>query len=316
MVRIEWNRSQLYVLIATLFVVVVSTFIFYQFLIKPDQKEIDQLQGTLQTEERLLETLKDQQADKAETISVTTSRELQSQLPVKKSSDQMLLALERAESVSGSFIESISISSGTEPFLEDQPSPEQNTEAPIDLDEPDSIEEESRTEYPLPGGVTPVTFDLSVASQDFTDLMTFLNEVTNSSRVVTIDSVSFNDDRIIEGELTYFYYFVTLSAYYYPGLFELEDEMPEYHYDGQSDKQNPFPYGDGETDLSARDESAAASSGSEDYEEHVVQEDETFYQIIYDFYGTYNEELAEGVRSANKRESNTVFEGETLLLPL
>ncbi|MCA0969931.1 hypothetical protein LCM20_04970 [Halobacillus litoralis] len=318
--RIEWNRNQLYILIGTIIVLLVSLFLLYRFWIAPERTELEGLEEQIITETERLQALESQREDEGEPITLATSRELQSRLPVLKAPDQMLLALERAESASNSFIESIAISSAEGLSEDEESTPDFDLEGETGEGEVPEVDEN------LPAGVSSITFDMSVASQDFVDLMAFLREVTNSSRIVSIDSVSFNDDRIIEGDLTYFFYFVTLSAYYYPGLNELVDEMPEYHYDSESNKQNPFPYGDGETNLESdesteeeapvQEESSPQESIAATYSEHVVGEDETLYRIIYEFYGRYNETLAEQVRQANNKSSDTVFEGETILLPL
>ncbi|MBA2173447.1 hypothetical protein H0266_00890 [Halobacillus locisalis] len=255
--RMEWTRNQFFTLLITIVVVVGISFIMYQFFYLPEKKEVTQLEETVATESQLLQVLEQEQSEEEEVISLATSREVQSKLPVLKAPDQMLLALERAESVSNSFIESIAVNSSAVLTPEEEPS-SLDVDSDIGEDEgpvTDVDPEVEQTEAPLPVGVSSMTFDLSVASQNFTDLMSFLSEVMDSSRIVSIESVSFNDDRIIEGELTYFFYFVTLSAYYYPGLDELEDELPEYHYNTESNKQNPFPYGDGETNLNEAEQS-------------------------------------------------------------
>ncbi len=249
--RMEWTRSQFFTLLITVIAVVGISFLMYQLFYLPEKKEVNQLEETVATEAQLLQALEQEQSEEEEVISLATSREVQSKLPVLKAPDQMLLALERAESASNSFIESIAVNSnadltpeGEQTSLDLDSGIDENEDATT-VDDPEEVQGEA----PLPVGVSSMTLDLSVASQNFTDLMSFLSEVMDSSRIVSIESVSFNDDRIIEGDLTYFFYFVTLSAYYYPGLDELEDELPEYHYNIESNKQNPFPYGDGETNL-------------------------------------------------------------------
>lgn len=287
-------------------ILLVSMFLFvagvgvslYFILIHPQQDKLASLQEKVTTEKKILESLKLEQKDIEK---IDSSREIQRKLPVQKVPDQVLLTLEKAEGLSDTFIDSIDIA-------------ESEIEQNIEDSKPEQV-----SLFP-PEGVQGITFDLGIYMENFSDLMRFVEEIESSNRLISIDALTFDDQYIEEGEKGFLYSFLTATAYFYPSLTELASEEPQYHYREKPNKVNPFSdlnrTGDNNSPgRVAEDVLSETPSASEDWSEHVVQEGENFYKIVYHHYGEYNDNLAQLVRNANDRTDEKVYVGETLLLP-
>ncbi|RWZ59936.1 hypothetical protein EQV77_01155 [Halobacillus fulvus] len=225
--KVEWNRNLVYLLLFTTAAVIALACTAYYLLLTPEHQEVNVLKSKVESAKAQITTLEQRRETEEAASLMQSSNDIQKQLPVSKQLDQLLLTLEKAEGLTGSLIERIE-------------------EIPNVIENEETIESVDNEAF---SGVSTVTLEMSVLSPSFTELLQFLKEIDHSQRIVNIDSVSFNDERIIEGENGYFFYLVTLTAYYFPGLEALDDERQGVHFEERSDKQSPFPYGDGDTDL-------------------------------------------------------------------
>ncbi|MFC7321027.1 hypothetical protein [Halobacillus campisalis] len=214
---LRWNKTYTLTLTAVIIGLFGLGFLLHDVFIKGTQEEVQNLRNTISNEQKILEELQ-----KRENASKTSSnlRELLVSLPVTEKTDQLLIALERAESISDSLINSVTTqSAGTDP-----------REA--------TNEEESQNS--LPEGVQKLSYEVEVLTDGFSDFLIFLEELSNDDRILTVDAISF-DDSVPEGyESDVKSYLVTVSAFFQPDLGELESEQPSQKYDEESNKINPF----------------------------------------------------------------------------
>ncbi|WP_345239920.1 hypothetical protein [Pontibacillus salipaludis] len=241
--KIEWRRIHTIVVVLLLIVFLAFYWIVHSLYVDPALQEVDQVKSSLKNEEKILNSLAEQET-KQQDLTLKTSRELQLKLPVLPVQDQVILAIERAENVSGTFIESV-ILNGDEMI-------EAEEEENVDTAEPTSVtgeeveeevaeeEEEAVESPPVMPSVNALTYQVNVLAKSFEDLTLFLEELERIPRLVSFDEIEFqpNGSTTDEGEQVSF--LVTFSAFYEPDLSGLKDELPQYHYPDPSQKETPF----------------------------------------------------------------------------
>ncbi len=310
--KAEWSRLH-YILLTLVIVAGIGVFLIAQnIFLSPVNQELDRSESTLENEKNILKTLRTKEEDQT-TISFQSSREMQRKLPVLPVQDQVLISLDKAESLSNSFIQSIT--------MEQQ----SNNNSGL-VEEGTASEDQQGEETTTLQGVQASTFHLEVVSPDFPDLFSFLQELNRLSRIISVDAITFENQN--EGErLTHL---VTFSAYYYPKLESLQDELPQYHYEPPSNKDNPLDQDDSvitnpdsdigeETAEEENDTTAEEPSENEEpqiTETHVVQSEDTLFSIIKKFYGTYNRAMAEQVKEVNGMPTDQVYTGKEIKLPI
>ncbi|MFC7061647.1 hypothetical protein [Halobacillus seohaensis] len=193
-------------------------FLFHTIFIGDSQQEIATLQQTLVTEKEVLYSMQNQEEDPSPSL-----RTLITELPVTKSTDQVLTALERAESVSQSVINNIRSAS-----------PENYGEAE------NNNEEVIRSIGTLPEGVQTLNFEVELFSKSFDDFLLFLDQLSNHERLVGVNSIIFDDEQVEGYGENIHNYFIEFSVFYYPELSSLKDEQSTYNYQRKSNKNNPF----------------------------------------------------------------------------
>ncbi|QHE53139.1 LysM peptidoglycan-binding domain-containing protein [Pontibacillus sp. HMF3514] len=325
--KAEWSRLH-YILLTLVIVAGIGVFVIAQdIFLSPANQELDRLESSLENEEKILQTLRTKEENQTK-ISFQSSREMQRKLPVLPVQDQVLISLDKAESLSNSFIQSI--------MMEQQESVNSELTENEDLSNEGTEEQSGQPDGKTTkvSGVRALTFNLEVISPEFPDLLSFLQELNRLSRLISIDAITFEDQD--EGErLTHL---VTFSAYYYPTLENLQDELPQYHYESPSNKDNPLDREDSVvTDQEPENDESGLEQETEDEQEvesqeetsddeeeevsqitqtHVVQSDDTLFSIIKSFYGTYNRSMAEQVKQVNGMNTDQVNKGSQIKLPI
>ncbi|GGD03535.1 hypothetical protein [Pontibacillus salipaludis] len=242
--KIEWRRIHTIVVVILLIVFLAFYWIVHSLYVDPALQEVDQVKSSLKNEERILNSLAEQETEQQD-LTLKTSRELQLKLPVLPVQDQVILAIERAENVSGTFIESVILNGDEiieveEDEIVDTAEPTSETEEKVE--EEAEVEEEALAVDPPPvmPSVNALTYQVNVLAKSFEDLTLFLEELERIPRLVSFDEIEFqpNDSTTDEGEQVSF--LVTFSAFYEPDLSGLKDELPQYHYPDPSQKETPF----------------------------------------------------------------------------
>lgn len=247
--RIEWRRIHTIVVVLLLIVFLAFYWVVHSLYVDPAVQEVDQVKSSLKNEERILNSLAEQETQQQD-LTLKTSRELQLKLPVLPVQDQVILAIERAENVSGTFIESVVLNGDETIEAEEDENVDAAEDENVGAAEPASETEEEAAEKdavespPVMPSVNALTYQVSVLSKSFEDLTLFLEELERIPRLVSFDEIEFqpNASTTDEGEQVSF--LVTFSAFYEPDLSGLKDELPQYHYPDPSQKEIPFEVDD------------------------------------------------------------------------
>jgi type IV pilus assembly protein PilO len=154
--------------------------------------------------------------------------------------EQLILELEKAEVVSDSRI--MNMTFGDADFTASTTTLDEYVEANSSTNTEGTAEQQTEQAY-LPEGLKKVTINLSVESENYEDLTTFLEELEGLTRITQIESVAFTglpELTSIAQELTSLTYSVQLSAFYHPELADLIEDLPPISAPEPSNKTNPF----------------------------------------------------------------------------
>ncbi|WP_078413925.1 hypothetical protein [Priestia abyssalis] len=235
-------------------IIVLLSLLCYTKFIRPFEQEVELLESDLSTEQQLLKSASEK-AGMPATQMIQSSVELQKRLPVKPFTEQFLLELEKAEVVSNSLILSMQFSDEEEADLGSAESEEQNgpnkkqmvmdeetgTIVPEDKQEEEKAEQSAET---LPVGLKKVTVKLSVESEWYKDLLTFIDTVEKSRRISQVESISFQGPqeptKLSEIDKPTVQYELTISTFYHPALEELRKDIPTIDLPEPGEKEDPF----------------------------------------------------------------------------
>ncbi|WP_175639835.1 hypothetical protein [Metabacillus schmidteae] len=245
---IEWRKKHTVFIVFTVVITGLLVYFSYLLLLQPKSQEIKSLQGQIDTENTLIQTLQASSGENSEGT-LLSAVELQKILPVSPFEEQFLLDLEKAETISSSLITTLSFQDGEAVTEEEQD--DELVEAYDEKLDPDSETAESEdstetaTSDTMPKGIEKLTVELSVTSPSYYEVEEFLRQLENTKRITQIESVSVEgkqeliqiDDTSEESEFTYQ---VVVSTFYLPNLEELKDQLPPFHTPAPSDKENPF----------------------------------------------------------------------------
>ncbi|WP_246940856.1 LysM peptidoglycan-binding domain-containing protein [Bacillus pinisoli] len=331
---LRFTPKQIKVLMfAVIVIALIYTGIYLLFSSKWDSEQAV-LSSSLQVEEQQVQQLQKKiEAVEEQTLSSTIL--LQEKLPVDPLVEQLILDLEKAETISDSFISSMSFSDGTfsventleqyQQFLEkDQARSERSESLTEDKEE---SQEESTTEQSEQTkeetalttlGLEQVEVTLNVESPTFFEMKEFLKQIELLPRIVRVKALTFAGIPELTSEdqtINTLKYTVVISTYYFPGLEDLKDELPPLETPEPSKKKNPFlPSTEEEQEVEESESSNTSSNSSTNVIEHTVQAGETLYLISQKYYQDRSGEKK--IRDYNDLSSNYLVVGQVLKIPL
>ncbi|EDL64691.1 hypothetical protein [Bacillus sp. SG-1] len=214
----------------------------YFLLYNPVQKEIDVRAQELETEEKLISILEEKTSN-IEQETFQNSISLQKKVPVKPMTEKLLLDLEKAETISDSFISSIQFSEGDVILPLTSQSAEEDIENLSSDDSEDSGEVNGETQEILPQGLKKLNAILSVESPSYFEMEKFLEVLEELDRITEIEQIAFEgpEESIIQGDsYDKVSYKLLVAAFYLPDLMQLIEEMPSLNSPPPANKVNPF----------------------------------------------------------------------------
>ncbi|MFJ8063142.1 LysM peptidoglycan-binding domain-containing protein [Psychrobacillus sp. NPDC096426] len=264
-------------------------------------------------------------------------------VPVEKLEDTIVLDLENAAIGADSIILNASF---VDVEKEEQTEEEIITEEQP-LEELQSAKEQALEEIKviMPDGLEAITISLTVLSKDYEALTTFLENIRKNPRIYVVESFSFQGFE--EGEVRpgpqedHLEYNVVLSTYYAPIITKIANKfglvIPP-----ASNKKNPVydvleQKEKSQTDMESKEEQqvdvveetqpeeiekskeekevtpAQPKSNKSVVRTYVVQPNDTLYSISMKYYHSRKGESI--IKKANKRNSDIVIIGETLVIP-
>lgn len=245
--NLKLPNNKLTIIIASLLLIALFSAIYF-LVLYPKMKEIPLKESELSSQEQLLTVLQGKVTNtNSNTFQSTVA--LQKMVPVKPLTQQLLLEIEKAEVVSGSFVVNMQFEDGE--VTPETSETEENTEVEERIEEDldpesnsDSVEDEKENAItPLPSGVKKISVTLNVESPSYFEFEEFIRILEDSERITVIEAIDFTaGEEIIEYEQTDkpLSYQVTLSAFYMPGLSDLVEDLPKMKTPEPADKKNPL----------------------------------------------------------------------------
>ncbi|WP_113930166.1 hypothetical protein [Bacillus sp. P14.5] len=227
----------------------------YFLLYNPVQKEIALREQELETEEKLISLLEEKTTN-IEQETFQSSISLQKKVPVKPMTEKLLLDLEKAETISTSFVSSIQFAEGDVTLPLTSQSAEEDIENISSAQGDESTGEEAQTEVDseaqpqelLPQGLKKISATLSVESPSYFEMERFLEVLEELDRITEIEQVAFEgpEESTAEGDsYDKVSYKLVVAAFYLPDMIQLIEEMPGLKSPPPANKVNPFSsYGD------------------------------------------------------------------------
>lgn len=259
-VTIDFTKKHYLILVIVIVIAIAVSVGSYFLLLKPEKTLLAQKESQLDHVEQELEIVENKLANLSEKI-VINSAEIQKQVPVKPLVEQLLLDIDRAELVSKSRVSQVSIGSTgeevsfpAESASDDDDSEESSTDEDDhewDLDAEDSTnndeDEETSTEGEvdeyLPRGMKMVKVSIQAEADDYFAMEKFIDVIQTVQRIIRIDSINFSGQTeitSIDDEISAIPFSVNLTAFYFPKLTQLIDELPKLDLPAPSQKRNPF----------------------------------------------------------------------------
>lgn len=263
---LRFSKKESMILVGTIALAVLLILGSYFLYLKPKKAEIGMKETQLKSEEQLLSAIQSQLSANT-TPTVESIAELQKKVPVKQQLEQLILDLEKAEVVSGSFISNMAFSEGeiAAPIEENPPEQNETTDqgnGESTGEQPSKAQAESNNQEqttnqadastnpaaeqpatPLPAGIKKLTVTLSVKSPTYYELIKFIDTLESLNRLVMVESLSFSGGKeltSLEQEQEELSYSLSFSAFYMPALEDLKDQLPELNTPAPGNKTNPF----------------------------------------------------------------------------
>ncbi|MBB5324571.1 type IV pilus assembly protein PilO [Anoxybacillus tepidamans] len=246
---VRFAKRQILLLLFSLILIGAFFAVLYLYKLKPLYSRIDELNATVSNEKKLLAALQ-AQASKQQTDVTDSIVELQKKVPVKPLVEQLILDLEKAEVVSNSFISSMAFNENAEINAPPQATNQtigQGVEAQLNTNsqpvQPSSPQQQNNSSLALPDGLKKITVQLTVQSPSYYHLERFLQTLEGLDRIVSVEALSFTGNpELTSADATVkpLTYSLTVSAFYYPGLVNLQNKVPPLDVPPPSEKRNPL----------------------------------------------------------------------------
>ena len=237
--NLELSKKQLFILVIAFLIIGLLTVGAYFLYIVPTNNSLDEKKSELKMTNQELSIIQNKLKQTSDQTLESTMG-LQMQVPVKRLLDQLLLDIEKAEIISDTNIIELQlvgsendeeILTSTEKALnEAQQTNENTTKTNTEADET------------LPNGMKKTTLLLSGEAKTYFEMEKFLSELESLVRIVKIDQFKFKGREEIyttEQSLDPIKFEVTISAFYFPSLMDLQKELPPLDIPEVSNKSNP-----------------------------------------------------------------------------
>lgn len=308
----------------------------YFLYLQPLKADLEHKQNELNSENQLLSVIENQvQSIRTDTLESTET--LQKQIPVKPLVEQLLLDIEKAEVVSGSFVSDMEFSDGEITEQVNENSEEVDTNSTEDGTEQTGEEQPSII---LPSGMKKTTVTLNVQSPSYFDMEKFIATLESQPRIIVVDELDITGwEEIIstDQEKQFISFEITISAFFMPNLSDLIDHLPKMDVPNPSNKKNPFTSFGSITSqqenmieekedaniVNSEESNLTGSLSNNNIEnsytgkgaiKYTVQPGDNLYRISMKFYNSREGENI--IKERNGLRNNTVIVGQVLEIPI
>lgn len=232
------KKEKTFIVAAILLILALAAGVYF-LVITPKLATVTMKEQALKTEQELLATIQMQTKETSAVTSESTVA-LQKQVPVQPLTEQLLLDLEQAEVVSGSFVTDMQFTDGE---VTEQQTP---LEADVaeQLDQESTTDEATKAAVPtLPAGIKKMSVSMTVESPTYQELEKFLHTLEQLQRIIVVDALTFSgNEEIISTEQSdkILTYQVTLSTFYMPTLDDLISQLPQLEIPKRDEREDPF----------------------------------------------------------------------------
>ncbi len=265
--KLLFSTKEKIILAAAVLILVLYIVLLQFYFLSPLKSDLKVKEQTLQTEQKLVETMQQKQTGNNETANENTT-ELQKEIPVKPLQDQFILDLQQAEAVSNSQIKSMSFTDGGQavaastqtnsatstPQTQSNNSSSQTNSSSAAVQQQNAqttngsagqqnTQNPSTAQTPSQPAVSKLTVQLSIESPHYEDLEKFINTLESLKRITVVEAINYTGNSEItslDQENKSLTYTLTVSAYYLPGLTDLEKQLPKVDYPAPANKENPL----------------------------------------------------------------------------
>lgn len=269
--KLLFSTKEKIILAAAVLILIVSIVLLQFHFLSPLKSELQGKEQTLQTEQKLVETMQQKQSGNNETANENTT-ELQKEIPVKPLQDQFILDLQQAEAVSDSQIKTMSFADGGQVVeasaqtntanstasnttqtqsnssaSQTNPSsaatPQQDAQTTNGSAQQQNTQSPNQAQSSTPSAVNKLTVQLSIESAHYEDLEKFINTLEGLKRITVVEAINYTGNSEItslDQESKPLTYTLTVTAYYLPGLTDLEKQLPKVDYPAPANKENPL----------------------------------------------------------------------------
>ena len=232
------KKEKIIVFSGVAFILILFAGVYFLYL-QPLKADLEHKQTEFHQETQLLTVIENQmQSIKTDTFENTET--LQQQIPVKPLVEQLLLDIEKAEIVSGSFVSEMEFSDGEITEEANDNSEEVDTSSAETETEPG---EEAKSSIILPSGMKKTSATLKVQSPTYFDMEKFIATLESQSRIIVIEEIDITGpDELVSSdqEKQLIYFEITISAFFMPNLKDLIAHLPKMDVPNPSNKKNPF----------------------------------------------------------------------------
>lgn len=231
---LHFNKKQAATILSVFIITALILLFLYFKYYQPAVQQLEMKKTELHSDEKGLAMLQQKVNQMGEKTFESTIA-LQKKVPVKPLTDQLLLQLDKAETVSGSTIKSIN-------FLTGEAAKGQAETTLEDSNETQSNQNSKKT-VALPTGVKSTTVTIAVESPSYFELEEFIKQLQSLARIIGIEKIDVNGPTEMttdDQEKQTIAVTITASAFYMPELQSLADQLPKLEVPSASDKLNPF----------------------------------------------------------------------------
>ncbi|MCR2820545.1 hypothetical protein [Lederbergia panacisoli] len=229
---LQWIKNKWFIIVLTAFLFLVMLFSIYFLQYRPVSSQSKILHNQLKTEEKMLKVLQEKTAN-ANKETIESSFSLQKQIPVRPLTDQLILDIEKAETVSNVFIKNMDISEGSGLLAE-----EVETESSLEI-----IEKEETESLDKQSALENITVFLSIEAKNYFDFEDFLTYLESQNRIVQVEQITVaapTEMKTTEDGQETIQFNVSISTYYMPNLTDLSDQVPKIDSPPPANKKDPF----------------------------------------------------------------------------
>ncbi|MFO1443097.1 pilus assembly protein PilO [Bacillus sp. Bva_UNVM-123] len=234
---LRFSKKEKFIVIAIIAFILLLFVSLYFFYLQPLKTSAAQKQQELDSKKKLLVVIENR-LDGSQTSMFESTEVLQQQIPVKPLVEQLLLNIEKAEVLSGSFVSDMKFS--------DEEITEYTTGEQSDSNNDGTQPEEAgeqKASFSLPNGMKKVTVTITAQSPTYFEMEKFIQSLESQDRIIIVEELDITgQDELVSTaqEKQLIEYKIIVSAFYMPNLTDLIGQLPKMEVPKPSNKKNPF----------------------------------------------------------------------------